>query len=50
MLYESKMWPVKEVDVIRLERNDPRMVRWIVMLEQMIEFELFNLGIDSIIP
>ena len=28
MLYWGKRWPSKEEDVIRLERNDARMVRW----------------------
>ena len=28
MLYESETWPGKEEDVIRLDRNDTRMVRW----------------------
>ena len=28
MLYGSGTWPVKEEDVIRLERNGARMVRW----------------------
>ena len=28
MLYGSEAWPVKEKDVIRLERNDARIVRW----------------------
>ena len=27
-LYGSETWPVKEKDVIRLERNDAWMVRW----------------------
>ena len=28
MLYESQIWPVKEVYVMRLEINDIRMVSW----------------------
>ena len=28
MLYESEFWPVKLEDVIRLEQNDTKMVRW----------------------
>ena len=28
MLYGNVTWPVKEKDVIRLQRNDARMVRW----------------------
>jgi len=28
MLYGSETWPVKEEDVVRLERNDMRMIRW----------------------
>ena len=28
MLYGSETWSVKEKDVIRLERNDARIVRW----------------------
>ena len=28
MLYGSDTWPVKKEDVIRLERNDARIVRW----------------------
>ena len=29
MLYECQTWPVKGEDVIRLESNDARIVRWI---------------------
>ena len=28
VLYGSETWPVKEEDLVRLERNDMRMVRW----------------------
>ena len=28
MLYGRKIWPVKEQDVITLERIDAKMVRW----------------------
>ena len=28
VLYGSEIWRVKEQDVIRLERNDARMVKW----------------------
>ena len=28
MLYASEMWPLKEEDLARLERNDASMVRW----------------------
>ena len=28
MLYENETWPVKEEDVIRREKNDAKMVRW----------------------
>ena len=28
MLYGKEVWPVKEEDVIKLERNDARIVRW----------------------
>ena len=28
MLYGSETWPVKEKDLVKLERNDARMVRW----------------------
>ena len=28
MLYGSETWPVKEEDVVRPERNDESMVRW----------------------
>ena len=30
MLYGSETWPIKEKDVIRLERNDARMIRSII--------------------
>ena len=41
MLNESETWPVKEEDVIRYERNDGRMVRWMwkVRSEDMISTE-----------
>ena len=29
MLYGSETWPVNEEDVIRLERNDATMIRWL---------------------
>ena len=29
MLYGSKTWPVKKEDMVKLERNDAWMVRWI---------------------
>ena len=29
MLYASETWPVKEEDLIRLEKNDARIVRWV---------------------
>ena len=28
LLYGNEVWPVKEGDVIRLEKNDVKMVRW----------------------
>ena len=28
MLHQSETWPVKVEDVIKLGRNDPRIVRW----------------------
>ena len=28
MLYRSNTWPVKEQDVVRLDRNDVSMVKW----------------------
>ena len=28
MLYVSEAWPVKDTDVIRLERKDARMIQW----------------------
>ena len=41
MLNGSETWPVKEEDVIRYERNDGRMVRWMwkVRSEDMISTE-----------
>ena len=29
MLYDSETWVVKEADLLRLEHNDMRMIRWI---------------------
>ena len=29
MLYGGKTWPVKKEDMVKLERNDAWMVRWI---------------------
>ena len=34
VLYGIETWSVKEEDVIRLERNDARMVRWMVTLQR----------------
>ena len=38
MLYGNQTWPAKEEDVIKLERNDPRMATWMrnVRHEEMI--------------
>ena len=37
-LYEREIWPVKEEDVIRLERDDVRMVRW--MCSDRLEYKI----------
>ena len=29
MLYGSETWAVKEADILRLERNDTTMIRWV---------------------
>ena len=47
MLYGSKTWPVKVDDVIRLKRNDTRMVRWMynVRPEDSISAEKLRIGL-----
>ena len=30
IFYESQVWPVKEEDMVKLERNAAKMVRWII--------------------
>ena len=46
MLYLSEVWSVKKEDLVKLERNDTRVVRWICDLGLRIRFLQSNLGLD----
>ena len=52
MLYGSEIWGVKEADLLRLECNDTRMIRWIcnvTLKDRNPSSELREcLGLDSI--
>ena len=45
VLYEREIWPVKEEDVIRLKRDDVRMVRWMCS-DRLIRYLQRNLELD----
>ena len=42
--YGSETWPVEEEDVIRLDRNDAKTVRW--TLDLRMGYLHWNLGLD----
>ena len=46
MLYGRETWPVREKDLIRLERNDARMIRWMCKIGLRKRFLQRNLRLD----
>ena len=46
MLYRDENWLAKEHDKIRLQRNDPRMVRWMCNVRPEDRISVVELGID----
>ena len=46
MLYGRETWPVKEKDLIRLERNDARMIRWMCKIGLRKRFLQRNLRLN----
>ena len=46
MFYGSETWSVKEDDVIKLERNEARMVRWMCSNGPDIRILFWNFGIN----
>ena len=50
MLSESETWPKKDEDMIRLERNYARMVRWTVTYSDRSRDQYTSLGTQTLVP